>query len=251
MPKKTRRQERTSFAALVPTWFESLATAVRRDDPECPEDGEPMFVANCHLGKHTVRPENPPAPGDPRGITRRIDCARGDTCKGHAASVAIVNLSEATLRGPEEVRRIAKAVARVRDEARRIQSEYLAELQDYLPTMQAQHERHEALGQLRITLAHDAFCRRPTLVAEHLAHLVNHLEGTDEVMLLQLPPWYREPFGKNERLALLDIVSVSLFDAFTDAEIAAMIPDGLSRGDDRQRVSNRRLKLKGSRVEPG
>lgn len=183
--------------ALVPEWIRSLTEVLTRDDPALAELWQvPDAIARAHMAvKH------PMAPPDP-------------SCKACGAAQGLIFLDDVTSRGFDDLRRAAKATARLRDTLR-------AALEDYRPA-----------GLPNVSQNSHEFLR---YIDYELSRVMDTL--SDE-------PAYAGPFTKADPYALIDTVSLRLFPFFTDAEISVMIPDGGDPATDIGRVANRRHKWK-------
>lgn len=178
-------------------------------------------------------------------------CKLGDQCKAFAASRAVLALTDASGVAAEDIRRTAKAISKVCSGVRRLRLDYVRAYKKYEAAIKTRHSEHEMLMKKgRIVFEHHVLCTRPLLVAEALHHVELQIAWTDVAMLALLPRNYRRQTPRKKHLSLLDLVTEPLLPAFRDKEIADLIPDGLV-ANQVQRVSNRRWKLRKSRLQPG
>jgi hypothetical protein len=251
--REARKRDPSAGASTDPKAAAGKATPA-------PLPTSPIDAATIHLAKHTMfsvrltkgrrdgsaKDRTKKARNGSVNVTTRVECRLGDRCKAHAAAQAIFALNDAAGVGADDIYQAAKAIAKLRREIATATKRYIHAYKKYAPAVKARHEKHEKLGD--VPIEHDTLCLRPARVLEGLLHLQAQIAGTDEVMLAYLPREYRRPNSRKGHLFLLDVVTGPLLPAFDDKEIAALIPDGLGKNAV-QRVSNRRLKLTGSRMK--
>lgn len=220
-------------------------------DPRAKVVAEAVEAAAAHLAAHAgVGGTEPSRSRSVAKSASGFSCKAGSRCREYAAALAIYALHEAISIGAENVCQLAGAIMTVRKEILRIAKAYGRTLKKSLPWMKARHAQHKKLlKQGWPTSEHEVLCRRPALVLEGLRHLHFQIAGIDEALMGYLPPSYRHPLGKKGHLSLLDLVTEPLLPSFRDKEIADLIPDGLGPNAV-QRVSNRRFKRTGSRLQP-
>jgi hypothetical protein len=251
MPEIRERRKSASLLVLAPRWLEGLRDAIAKYDADASVQEDPLDAAIVHTAKHNVTMEEELRPDTQRHVAPHVSCKRGLACKPNACAHAILALLDEMAESADEIRAMAKAVAKVRDGLDRMRKEFEEALSRYRTVMQRRHAVHMEAAKMSFNLQHEILCRRPTLVREGLRHLVINIAGTDTSMLTQLPSIYRQPFRRKDHLFLLDLVTAPLLAAFRDEEIATLISDGGSSDGRIQRVSNRRLKRTKSRLQPG